>query len=189
MSEFNESEIKPNKIALRVSLLYTLYSVLLTYIMFFMGIDMNGKVDGLTKVFVYLLSYGPFFGIIFYAQRYHRDEQLNGYVSFGRAFSTGLRVALFSGLFLGIFMVLYYKVLNVTAFEKVIEQAQETLADSGKMEDDQIESAMSITKKMFIPMIMIGTVLGMAIFGCVFSLIGSFINKRERPFFVSAPEE
>ncbi len=178
----DQSTIKPNKIAFQCALAYSLYTVLLTYALFFMGIDVNGELSMGTKVMTWTLSYLPFLGAVFYAQKYHRDEQLEGYMTYGRGFTTGFRVALISGLLIGVFMVLYYKLLNTAAFDAVMNKTEETMLNNNSMGDEQRETALEITRKWFPLMILVGSIIGMAIVGCIFSLIGAAIFKKEKPY-------
>lgn len=183
----NESEVKPTKIAFQCALAYALYSVLLTYVMYFMGIDVNSNLKGGIKILSWVLSYVPFLGAVLYAQKSHRDDQLGGYISFGRAFSTGFRVSIFAGLLIGVFMILYYKVLNTEAFEAVMSKTESSLLDNNAISDSQREKTLSMTRTWFAPMILIGTIIGMSIVGAVFSVVGAAIFKKDRP--VEIPEE
>ncbi|PWG79269.1 DUF4199 domain-containing protein [Pararcticibacter amylolyticus] len=184
------TDIKPNKIAFQSALAYSLYSILLIYVLYFMGVDMNkADLSTGTKVITWLLSYLPFLGAIMYAQKYHRDEQLGGSISFGRAFSTGFRVSLISGLIIGVFMVLYYKVLNTNAFDAVMNATEEAMLNNPSMGDSQRETAMSMTRNWFGPMALVGTIIGMAIVGSILSLIGAAILKKEAPVFIDEVED
>lgn len=183
----NPSDVKPTKIAFQCALAYSVYYILLTYIMYFLGFDVNSDMSGGMKALVWVLSYVPFLSAILYAQKYHRDQQLEGYITFGRAFSTGFRVALLSGLIIGVFMMLYYKVLNTPAFDAVMSKTESTLLDNPKLNDSQRETALNMTRKWFGPMVLVGTIIGMAIFGSVFSLIGAAVFKKEAP--VRIPDE
>ena len=180
------STISPTKIAFQCSLAYALYSVLLTYALYFMGIDVNNNLSGGMKFLTVLLSYAPFLGAVLYAQKYHRDE-LGGYITFGRAFSTGFRVAMISGLLIGVFMMLYYKFLNVGAFDAVMSKTEETMMNNPNVSESQRDSALEMTRKWFPLMILVGSIIGMAVVGCIFSLIGAAIFKKEQPLVI--PED
>ena len=183
-----ELETKPRKLVLQTSLIYAFYMLLLTYVMYFVGIDGGDNNLPLgTKLIYYGLSYIPFTLGIFYAQKSHR-EQLGGTLRFGRAFSIGMKIAALSGLLLGLLLILYYKVLNVEAFDLTMQRLEESMLTKPEIDDSQVESAMSITKKYFSIFLLFGTEFGMVFVGAIVSLIGSFIFKKEQPIFTSTEE-
>ena len=184
----DELTIKPTKIAFQCAVGFTLFTILLTYGMYFLKIDPNMDMGFGKKTFIFIISYLPFIAAIFYAQKYHRDEELKGFLSFGRGFSTGFRVALFSGLMIGLFMILYYQFLNTAAFEQILIQTEDKLSENDSMDESAIEQALSMTKKWFPFMIFIGSVLGCAIIGSIISLIGAAIYKKEGPVFAQVSE-
>lgn len=170
----------PNRIAFRCALIYTIYSIVLTYVLYFMGIDPEMKNAGTgVKLLTSLLSYAPLLALIFYAQRFHRDQELGGVISFGRAFSTGFRLSMFAGLLLGVFMVVYYKILNTAAYDQLMAASEAQMLDQDNMDDEKVETAIGMMHKWFPFILFIGTIIGFAIVGSIISLIGAAIFKRD----------
>ncbi|RFZ84373.1 DUF4199 domain-containing protein [Mucilaginibacter terrenus] len=160
----------PTKVATKWTLFYVLVSIVLTYTFEFLNIAPESPLK--------YISYIPFIAFLFLAQKEFKD-QLGGYITFGQAFTTGFRYSLFSGLLLAIFVYLYLAVLSPGMLAHSLEQQQQVMADKG-MSQDQIDKALEIGKKWGPLFGMIATALGSLIFGCIISLIGAAIFKKER---------
>ena len=103
-----ETEVKPNKLALQASALFAVYFLVLIFILKFLGITAQEQaISTGSKVITQLLSYLPFILAIVYVQTNHKKD-LGGYITFGKAFSAGFKVAAYSGLFLFVLQVVYY---------------------------------------------------------------------------------
>ena len=98
-----QEQKKPNLLAFQVALLYSFYSIALTFASEMMGMggaNYENVSIGL-KILSTGLTYFPFIAAILYVQTKHRKE-LGGYITFGRAFSAGFKVAAYAGLFIAI---------------------------------------------------------------------------------------
>ncbi|PST81795.1 hypothetical protein C7T94_18165 [Pedobacter yulinensis] len=173
-----ESEKKPTQLALQVAVIYAIYSLILLYIFKAIGIDTQDKNLSIGyKVLSTVLTYVPFILAIFYAQWKHKSE-LGGFMSFGRGFSTGFRVALLAGLFGALLMLLYYLVLDPGALDQIMDTAK------ANAKTEQEEQAIDMMSKYMIWMIVFGVILFLAFFGTIVSLIGAAIFKKERPVYI-----
>ncbi|WP_129714540.1 DUF4199 domain-containing protein [Pedobacter sp. SYP-B3415] len=173
-----ESEKKPTQLALQVAVIYAIYSLILLYVFKALGIDTQDKNLAIGhKVLSTLLTYVPFILAIFYTQWKHKSE-LGGFMTFGRAFSAGFRMALLAGLFQAILMVLYYKLLDPGAMDQIIETAR------ANAKTEQEEQEVEMVSKYMIWMIAFGVILFLAFFGTIISLIGAAIFKKERPVYI-----
>lgn len=167
---------KPNALAFQVAITFSLYTFALLFIFQLMGIDSTGEnTTGTQKAISMVLSYVPFIVAIYYAQDKHKKD-LGGFVTYGRAFSTGFKIAAYSGLFIAILMVFYYKVIDQAAMQAVIDAA---IAKAGDNEE-QIKGVEMISKYMVI-FIAFGAAISYTIFGLIISLITAAIVKKERP--------
>ena len=69
-----------------------------------------------------LLAWGVFIFAIVYAQIAHKKE-LGGFMTFGRAFSTGFKVSAYAGLFMALLLLLYYQVIDPAAVTQMVDTA------------------------------------------------------------------
>ncbi|AMR33222.1 hypothetical protein A0256_18255 [Mucilaginibacter sp. PAMC 26640] len=163
----------PTKIATKWALFYVGVSIVITYAIDLLNLDPNSAIK--------YISYLPFIAFCVLTQKEFRD-QLGGFLTFGQGFKAGFRYALFAGFLLAIFTLVYLKVLNTGALDKMIEQQQVILAEKN-MPQEQIDAATEVTKKWGVLIGTLGAAIGTLISGCIVSLIGAAILKKERsPF-------
>lgn len=159
----------PTKIATKWALFYVAVSIVITYTIDLLKLDPNSPVK--------YISYLPFIGFCVLAQKEFKD-QLGGFLSFGQGFTAGFRYALFSGFLLAIFSFVYLAYLNPEFLVKAAEQQQAVLVEKG-MSQEQIDKATEIATK-YGPIIgSLAAAIGTLVSGCIISLIGAAILKRE----------
>lgn len=160
----------PTKVATKWALIYAATGIIITYAFQFLNVDPTSSLKYLTYI--------PFIAFLLLAQKEYRDI-IGGYITFGDAFSTGFRYAVFSGLLIAVFTYLYLAILSPGVLDKVVESTRDQLSTKG-MSDGQVEKALDITKK-YGPIIgAFGAAIAYAIFGAVLALIGAAIFKKER---------
>lgn len=170
-----QEEKKPNALAFKVAISFAIYSIVLIYILKLIGVDSTDPdLPIAEKIIAMILSYGVFILAIFYAQTTHKKE-LGGYITYGRAFSTGFKVAAYAGLFVGLLFILYYKVLDTTALDKIADAAiQKANGDEQKIKGiDMMRGYMWIFASF-------GAAIAYTILGLIVSLITAAILKKER---------
>ena len=171
-------EMRPNKLAFRVALGFSVYTLVLIYLFKLLNIDTRAEhLDTLTKLTSAVFSYVPFILGIMYVQQTYRTE-LGGYISFGSAFSAGFKVGAYAGLFIGLLMVLYYKVLDRAAMDQMINLARENAGDNEKN-----LQALKVMEPYMVIFTAFGAAITYTLFGLVISLVGAAIVKREKPFY------
>lgn len=160
----------PTKVATKWAFINALLAIIITYAFELLDVDPNSPLKYLTYI--------PFIAFLFLSQKEFKDE-LGGYITFGDAFSTGFRYALFTGLIMGLFIYLYCTVLSPQFFEKAIEASRATMEERN-MSSAQIDKAMAISEKWGPLMAAFGTAIVYPIFGAIIGLIGAALFKRER---------
>ncbi len=135
--------------------------------------DMIQKVSGFLNVAITAV-------IIFMGIREMRTLQ-NGFITFGKGFSTGMMIALIGGVITTVFSYLYFTVINPGMITYIKMKQEEEMLNRG-MTDADIEK-MAGTMEMFSnPAAMAGfALIGMLVIGLVISLISSGILKKEDP--------
>lgn len=175
-----ELEIRPNKTVLRWALLTSLVMILLIYVFYFADVDKDSYLN--------YLSYVPFIAGLVMAVLQHRDKELGGYISFGRAFSTGFRFSSLLSIFMGLFMLVYFKWLNPEVLEQGLNEAENQMLDQGKS-SHEIETAMSMARSYGPYFAALGTSIMYTLIGAAASLFFAYILKRDRPIFETNEEE
>lgn len=159
----------PTAIATKWALIYVLVSIVITYAFQLLNIDQNSPVK--------YISYVPFIAFCFLAQKEYKD-QLGGFITFGQAFNPGFRYSLFGGLLLAVFIYIYLAILSPEMLTKAMEQ-QQTAMEAKGMSQEQIDKGLEMGQKYGAMFGAIATAISTLIFGCIVSLIGAAILKKE----------
>ena len=124
----------------------------------------------ISMVFVYL-------GI-----KQHRDQNLNGSISFGKAFTTGLLIVIFPSVLFGAFDLFYTEVINPEFFTDYqahyVEQMKSQLSEEDfKLAMIEMEQQMAMFGNPVMQFVLMG---GTVYFiGIVASLLSAFILKQK----------
>lgn len=114
-------------------------------------------------------------GIIWGCTTY--SNQLNNNVTFGNLFAHGFKITAVFTVILVVYTVLSLKVLFPEMTDKILEQTTSEL-EKQNMSEEQIDQAMSITKKFFVPFAIGGVLVGYMFIGAISSLLGAAIAKK-----------
>ena len=120
---------------------------------------------------------------IYLAVKKYRDEVAGGYISYGSALGYGVLFSFIASLVASIVNYIYLGYIDDGFITYTLEQAEMQMYESGQS-DEQIEMAISMTRKMTSPIMMgIWGVFGITLLGLVLSLIiSAFVKKEENPF-------
>lgn len=177
-----EEQIKPNKLAFQVAISFAIYIIILTVVMRVLEIDAQATdVPWYQTVLVVLLSWVTYIYAIFYAQKKHKED-LGGYMSYGRAFSTGFKVAAYAGLFIGILMFIYYQFIDPAGLQKMTDTA---IANADG--DEQKIKGIEMMADYMIYFTAFGAAIMYAIVGLLISLITAAFLKKDRPLHLDDP--
>ncbi|KAA3647400.1 MAG: DUF4199 domain-containing protein [Bacteroidetes bacterium] len=112
-----------------------------------------------------------------------RDNELGGHISYGSALGYGTLIALFASIITSVGSFLYLSYVD-DGFIQFTLNTQETQLYENGLADEQIEMAMSMTKKFMTPgWIAFMAVLITVITGFIVSLIASAFLKKEASTF------
>jgi hypothetical protein len=170
-----QEEKKPNALAFQVAIAFAFYTLALIFIMNLLGVSAQVESTPIwQKVISIILSYGTFILAIYYAQNKHKNE-LGGFITYGRAFSTGFKVAAYSGLFIGLLMMLYYGVIDKGALQDILDLQVKAAGDN-----EQALKGVNMMSKYMIYMIAFGSAITYTLLGLVISLITAAVIKKDR---------
>ena len=104
-------------------------------------------------------------------------KQMNNHVTFGNVFAHGFKTTVVATLISLVFSIIFL-LLFPEMKEQGIELARQELEGQGKMSDEQIDTALEITRNYFWPIMIGGILLGSLFMGVVGSLIGAALTKK-----------
>jgi hypothetical protein len=105
-------------------------------------------------------------------------KQRNGNVTFGNTFANGFKVTAAVTGIIAIYTFLAFKFIMPEMVDVALDQARASMIEQKKMSESDINSALEMTKKFFVPFALAGVIVGFLIFGCIFSLIGAAVAKK-----------
>ncbi len=159
--------------ALQFGLLTGLAMVVYTLVLYLAGVDMHSYWN--------LLSYVLFIGGLLWGITSIREKQLEGVMSYGKAFGIGFWITLFAAIVLGIFAYFYLKDINPGALADATAKAEDKiLASNPNISDADLQKALGMVK-VFTNPIMSAVIqfISNLIAGTIFSLIIAIFAKRE----------
>ena len=109
---------------------------------------------------------------------WYYGKQKDGFVTFGNVFGHGFKTTAVAAVIVIVFMIIFFLAFPEYK-DEAMEEGRRKMEEQGKMSDEQIEQAISIGKRFFLP-IAIGSILFFyALIGAVSSLIGAAITKKK----------
>jgi hypothetical protein len=149
--------------------------VVFSLILYISGQLMNKTLGYLSFV---LLIGGMVYGTLEYRKKY-----ANGFLSYGKAFTSCFLIGLFAGLVAAVYTFVFAQFIFPGYGNMILEKAREGMLTSGReMSEEQIDTALEYTRKFTTPVMMAiwGTVT-YALFSAIFALIIAIFLKKEDP--------
>jgi hypothetical protein len=142
--------------------------VVLSLVSYYLNNNAASAVQWLT----YLVIIG---GLIVFINLYAKAHDYS--FSFGNLFAYGFRTTAVYTLVVIAFVVIFNMIFPAMK-EKGFDLARQKLEQDGKLTDDQIDSAIQMTRKYFWVFAIGGTLLANIIMGAIGSLIGAAVTKK-----------
>ena len=172
--------VSPRPIALRYGSIASVILIVLGLVMYLGGmVDYEAAASGESSSsdwMANILNLVVWIGAIVMAIKHHKNNELGGYISFGRGFYTGFLTSLFMGLIGAIWTYIFFSFVAPDAMDIMREAAL------NQMPEDQAEAAEGM-----MTMIMSPAIMAMSMFmvtlavGSIISLIASAIMKNPSP--------
>lgn len=129
-------------------------------------------------------NYAIIAAVIFVGTKAKRTGQ-DGFLSFGQGLGTGVGIAFFASIIVAFYTFVFFNYLDPEMLEELVLRAEDQMYDQG-LPDEQVEMAMTYTRKFMAPIPMaVMVVLSYSIIGFIISLITSGILRKEDPSFES----
>lgn len=136
---------------------------------------LNVTSGALTNLTYLLIAIGAYLGNINF-----RDKALDGNMSFGKALGHSMFIVAIVSVISSLFMAVYLSI-DSSIINLAIEQTEESMAEQN-MDEEQMEMALSYTRKFMTPVWMsVFMLLAYLFFGFILSLIIAAITKKENP--------
>jgi len=87
------------------------------------------------------------FAILYFAIKQHKEEDLGGYITFGRCVKLGALIGLIGGVAIGLFSAVYHGFIRPDIMVDALELQKEKMLEAGQSEE-QVEAGMAISKAM-----------------------------------------
>ena len=115
---------------------------------------------------------------IFLGTKRYRDTVMNGFISYPQALKTGTLIALFSAFIYTFYTYVFFKFIDPSQLESMINQVEMNFETSGYTEE-QTKVMMQLTGKFMNGFLFFTGIFSHTFLGFIFSLIISIFLKKE----------
>lgn len=117
---------------------------------------------------------------VYLATKKHRDENLQGVISLGKAFGVGMLTILILAVMQAVWTFVYMEFIDPDMVQELLDNAMDKALEQGQMTEEQMEASQGMFKIFTNPWVIAGfTLLGTLGVGVVISLIVGLILKKE----------
>jgi hypothetical protein len=171
------------KKAFNQGLIGALVLIALNLVFSLSGLVTPGETGAMTWISS-LLGWGVIAYFMYAAQTSHRDDDLGGYISYGRSFSVGGIVLLAITLITIVWSYIYFAFIDPDIFNTIREASLEQMINQQGMSEEEAENALGMMDFMWNPGVMaIFAGVGTAVAGLIIDLIISAVVKKDNPAF------
>jgi hypothetical protein len=153
-------------------LIIALIMIVYSLIIYFAGLYSNKTLT--------LIQYIIFGGGIIWSCIDYAKNNVDGTTTFGNTFAHGFKVTAAITAIVAVYTYFSLKFLMPEMMDYSIEEARKGMIANNQMTTEQIDQALAMTKKFFIPFTIGGLLVAFLIFGVIFSLIGAAVSKKYR---------
>jgi membrane protease YdiL (CAAX protease family) len=121
-----------------------------------------------------MIALAIFITIPILAIKYYTGKGID--VTLGKSVKIGVLVGLLGGFIAGIYGLIYYG-YNPDAVDRVIEISKERMAQIDMFDADELEAQAETTKRMFLPMQVVGGASVGSLYGVIGGLLGGLFFK------------
>ncbi len=175
------STVSPWPIALRYGLIWGLIGIALGLVAHVMGWNdpSNAGNNIVAGVLMGIISFAISITMLVMAIKQHRNQDLGGYITFGRAFSTGFFTVLISTLIATVWAVIMFTLI-VPDFFELMEAGMIAQWEEQGLSESEIEQARGWAMMFTGPTAFtLSTFIGGLVWGSILSLIIAAIMKKD----------
>lgn len=180
----DEKNVGFSQVVLKYGLISAAVSIISSLVMSLTGLS-NASMGAQLPVYVLLMGVAVY--VLVLQVREHRDNELGGFISFGRVFIIILLALVISGIINGVFQYIYFNYINPNAMQEVLDSQRELIEKIGAfaaLPEDKIEEQMDAAKAtMQSPAFILQAALGSIFGGSIIAVIMAAILKKARKTF------
>lgn len=105
-------------------------------------------------------------------------HEMNGNVTFGNVFAHGFKATAVLTIIMVVYTAISVTIIFPEIKDKVIETARAQMEAKGELSESQIDQALSMTQKFFLPFAIGGALVSYLFLGAIGSLIGAALSKK-----------
>ena len=139
--------------------------------------------DLYTETWPGIISYAALLGGVVMASLHYRNNRMNGFATYGQAFSSGFMAGLYASIIVGIFTFIFTSLMGEDYTQLLLQKAEENmLKRKPDLSDEELDMAMKFTENMMKPwwMAFMG-MLNFVFFSLIFALVSAIFIKRPAP--------
>ena len=102
-------------------------------------------------------------------------------VTFGKVFGYGFKISALSVVFMLLYTLLSLYVIFPEFKDELLVKTRSDMEAKGGLTEEQIDAAIGMTRKFFVPFAFIGTIIFTLVVGCIGSLLGAAFAKKSEP--------
>lgn len=127
-----------------------------------------------------LLSYAVMTVAGILTVKQYRDEQLNGFISMGKAFGTSMLVMAVIAVLQAVWTILYMEVINPDLMKEIMDAQMDKMLEDGRVTEEQLEASSGMMGFFGSTWFIAGASLfGMLFMGLILSLVVALVTKKE----------
>ncbi|WP_298778257.1 DUF4199 domain-containing protein [uncultured Polaribacter sp.] len=165
-----ENQANSKSIILNYGLYYGLVSVILSLIMYALGMHLEQNIVQMLLGFAIMIAF-----IILASKKFKNDN--GGFMSWGQGVKIGMGIILIGIIISALYTYLFTSFIEPDFKNQIIEKSIVQWEDAG-MSSDQIEMSLKMTEDYFYLSLFGGMVIGGLVLGFIFSAITSAIIKH-----------
>ncbi|MCL2097937.1 MAG: DUF4199 domain-containing protein [Bacteroidales bacterium] len=149
--------------------------IVMTLLDYLLGYYGQNRVFGLINYLIMIIG-------IVWATIQYRDNEKDGFISYGDSVGYGVLLSLFFAIITVVFSLIFVNFISPDYMEHVMNITRDKLYEAGRLTEDQIEMSITMMENMRWLSLILGVFL-IVLIGLVISLIASIFIKRNKPMF------
>ena len=175
----NQDRPSYSRIAINYGLIASMALIAISLVSSVLGFSDPTNPNMVMSIVISILSFGIIVAAMVMGISKHRDEDLGGYITFGRAFGLAFVMGLVIAIINTLFTFVYMNYIDPSLLESIHENFEAQMDQQGIGEGDEGYDV----AKMFIQpgMIALFAALGLLIQNTIAALIGAAIGQKKQP--------
>lgn len=169
-----EHKTTKGQVIIKFAIIYALVNIGISLVFYILDIAQSGWLSALPSLVLTAT-------VLYFGLNSRRNDTLGGYMSYGQGLGTGMLIVLAGSAIASLYQFVFLTFIDPEFVEKALELAKEEMLKKD-MPEEQMEQALSISRKMMKPWLMsLMAFVGSIFFGLIINLVLAAITKKEDP--------